>query len=362
MGNKKGRAGIVGAGILGKLVAYFLVEAGWNVTLFDEGPENPQKSSFSPSFTAAGMLAPYCELEYAEPSVIKLGVDSFALWPSILKQTGGNVYFQREGSLVVTHPQDKNEFQRLKRAVESFTSEPVMKHVKGEGLREYEPDIDPKINEGLFFPFEGQIDGTAIMAALGAYLRGVGATFHFETKAQKVEPNRVTTGSGAHDFDCVADCRGMGAKSDLKNFRGIRGEVLRIHAPDVSLRRPVRLMHPRYPIYVVPRPDHNYIIGATSVESEDLSEISVRGALELLSALYSLNTGFSEARITETAVQLRPAFLNNAPKIIHKKGLCRANGLYRHGYLASPKLAMLTANFVAEGKMEAGYESIFESE
>jgi glycine oxidase len=167
---------------------------------------------------------------------------------------------------------------------------------------------------------------------------------------------------GIYDFDFVADCRGFGAKPDLKNFRGVRGEVLRVHAPDVSFRRPVRLMHPRYPIYVVPRPNHNYIIGATSIESEDLSDISVRGALELMSALYSLCAGFSEARITETAVQLRPAFLNNAPKIIRQKGLCRSNGLYRHGYLASPKVAELTAALISGEKIEPGYETLFAGE
>ena len=358
----KGRVGIVGAGILGRLTAFFLLDTGWEITIFEEGPENPNNSSFSPSYAAAGMIAPYCELENRGANVTKLGFDSLALWPSIVERVGGNVFFQREGSLVVTHSQERQEFQGLQRTVEKFIPNPEMKLVNRDEIKEYEPDLDPSITEGLFFPLEGQIDGAGILAALGAHLEANGVTFHYNTKAIKIEAGRITTDAHSLRFDCVADCRGMGAKADLKNLRGVRGEIVRLHAPDVSLRRPVRLMHPRYPIYVVPRPDHNYIVGATTVESEDLSEISVRGALELLSALYSLNSGFSEARIKETAVQLRPAFLDNAPKVFHKKGLCRANGLYRHGYLSSPKVAALTAAFISEGKIEEGYESLFEPE
>ncbi|MBI3793489.1 MAG: glycine oxidase ThiO [Nitrospinae bacterium] len=361
MGNKAGRAGIIGAGILGRLTAYFLIELGWEVALFEEGPETPANSSFSPSYTAAGMLAPYCELEYAEPIVVKLGVASFPIWESVVKTVGGDVFYQREGSLVVAHQNDKNEFLRLKRAVEHFTSEPVMKQLKRDEIRECEPDVDPKISDGLFFPHEGQIDTGAIMRALSVHLKKNGATINFDTKAENPTPKKITTAKGSFDFDCVVDCRGMGAKADLKNLRGVRGEVFRVNAPDVSFRRPVRLIHPRYPIYVVPRPNHDYIIGATSIESEDLSTVSVRGALELLSALYSLSSGFSEARIMETATQLRPAFLDNAPKIIYKGGLCRANGLFRHGFLASPMLAKLTAGMVAGGKIEAGFESIYEA-
>ena len=68
--------------------------------------------------------------------------------------------------------------------------------------------------------------------------------------------------------------------------------MIRLHAPEVSLRRPVRLMHPRYPLYIAPKPDHVFVIGATEIESEDTSPASVRSTLELLSAAYSLHSGF----------------------------------------------------------------------
>jgi len=115
-----------------------------------------------------------------------------------------------------------------------------------------------------------------------------------------------------------------------------------LFAPEVNLQRPVRLMHPRYPLYIAPKQDHVYVIGATEIESDDTSEASVRSTLELLSAAYSLHSGFAEARILEINTQLRPALKNNLPGIRRIGDKClQINGLYRHGFLIAP--AMLDA-------------------
>jgi len=119
--------------------------------------------------------------------------------------------------------------------------------------------------------------------------------------------------------------------------RGVRGEVVRVHSPELALSRPIRLLHPRYPIYIAPKPDGVYVIGATQIESEDTSPTSVRSALELLSALYSVHPAFGEARILEMVTQCRPALPDNLPEIRWDGGrLIRINGLYRHGYLMAP--------------------------
>jgi glycine oxidase len=107
------------------------------------------------------------------------------------------------------------------------------------------------------------------------------------------------------------------------------------------LRRPTRLIHPRYPIYIAPKENDIYVVGATEIESEDLSNMSVRSAMELLSAVYTVHSGFAEARILEMATQCRPTLKNNLPEIrvLKEKGLTdliMINGLYRHGFMISP--------------------------
>lgn len=112
-----------------------------------------------------------------------------------------------------------------------------------------------------------------------------------------------------------------------------------LHAPNVHLSRPTRLIHPRYPIYIAPKENGIFKIGATEIESDDLSPVSVRSAMELLSAAYSVDTGFGEARILELVAQCRPTLPNNLPAVRRLGPRClQVNGLYRHGYLIAPAM------------------------
>ena len=107
------------------------------------------------------------------------------------------------------------------------------------------------------------------------------------------------------------------------------------------------MIHPRYPIYIAPKPDHVFVIGATEIETEDLSPASVRSTLELLSAAYTVHSGFAEARILEISTQARPTLSNNLPGIrqIGPRSL-QINGLYRHGFLIAPAMLDIVLEWV----------------
>lgn len=329
--------GIAGAGLMGRLLAEAATHAGWRVTLFDRDAADGTASC---GHVGAGMLAPWCELEHAEPLITALGSRSLALWPATVARLAQPVFLQQEGSLVVAHPHDRAELERLAALVRrAAPDDEAMRPVAAEALRTLEPELADRFADGLYFPREGQIDNLGLMAALAATLRERGADWRAASAVVALRPHTlITADGGAHRFDWVADCRGLGAKPDLTTLRGVRGEVLRLHAPEVALHRPVRLMHPRYPLYVVPRPHGHYVVGATSLESEDMSPPSVRSLLELLSAAYTLHPAFAEARLVSATVNCRPAFPDHLPRLAWQPGLLRANGLYRHGFLLGPAL------------------------
>ena len=52
---------------------------------------------------------------------------------------------------------------------------------------------------------------------------------------------------GAPDDGFIIDCRGLAARGELPGLRGVRGERLHLLTPDITLSRPVRLLHPRHP-------------------------------------------------------------------------------------------------------------------
>ncbi|MFN3525673.1 MAG: FAD-dependent oxidoreductase, partial [Paracoccus sp. (in: a-proteobacteria)] len=142
----------------------------------------------------------------------------------------------------------------------------------------------------------------------------------------------------------VIDARGMAAP--LPGLRGVRGEMAVLHAPEIQLSRPVRLLHPRHPLYIVPREGGLFMLGATQIESASRAPVSARSVLELLSAAYALDPRFGEASVVELGADLRPAFPDNIPRVTVRGRVLHLNGLFRHGYLMAPALAQQAADYL----------------
>ena len=125
--------------------------------------------------------------------------------------------------------------------------------------------------------------------------------------------------------------------------------MLLLRLREVSFSRPVRLLHPRTPVYVVPRPDGLFMVGATMIESDQGTRISARSMLELLSAAYALHPAFGEAEIVEIGTGVRAAFADNLPRLRGHGETLYVNGLYRHGFLIAPALARRAAEVTLHG-------------
>ncbi|MDE0839604.1 MAG: FAD-dependent oxidoreductase, partial [Kiritimatiellae bacterium] len=275
--------GIAGAGIMGRLMALALHEKGWQVSLYDADQEQGTDSC---TWVGAGMLAPSCELESAEPDVARMGDAALARWPELLAGLDAPVGFSHKGSLVVAHPGDRSELERLHdRVVSGRADASFMRRVLADDIAELEPGLGTRFSSGLYFPGEAHINNRDLLIALAATLHARGIAWHRPVDVLAVEAGGVLRmADGGATFDMVLDCRGLGARAQLTDLRGVRGELVYLEAPEVALTRPVRLMHPRYPIYVVPRGDGVFVVGATAIESEDRGPVTVRSVMELLSA------------------------------------------------------------------------------
>ena len=152
--------------------------------------------------------------------------------------------------------------------------------------------------------------------------------------------------------ETIIDCRGLGARDELPDLRGVRGERIVVRTREVDLQRPVRLLHPRHPLYVVPWGDGLFMVGASVIESEDAGPVSVRSALELLGSAYALHPAFGEAEIVDMGAGVRPSFPDNVPKIVVRGRTLHVNGLYRHGFLLAPALAELAAAYLETGAID----------
>jgi glycine oxidase len=307
---------IAGAGVAGLCCAYELARRGHDVTVYEMADSLNQNSC---SYFAGGMLAPWCERESAEEQVLTLGKQAIDWWAGITNVTRG-------GTLVVAPQRDAAELTRFARR--TCGHEPA-------DVKALEPALGQR--RGLFFAGEAHLDPRQALQDLARECTELGVVFHFGAPAQ-----------AAVDVNCT------GLAANLPGLRPVRGEMLYIRSRDVVLTRTVRLLHPRFPVYVVPRGDGVHMVGATMIESNAAGPVTLRSMMELLGALYTLHPGFAEAEILETGTGLRPAFCDNLPRVQRVGSTWHVNGLYRHGYLLAPAMAQQLADRICE---EVVYEN-----
>ncbi|MDE3027311.1 MAG: FAD-dependent oxidoreductase [Paracoccaceae bacterium] len=302
---------VLGSGVVGLCVATALSDAGLPVEVIEPEGAPPPVSRL-----AGGMLAPFCEGESAPEIIVTRGQAALEWWAAHVSSV------ERQGTLVLAALRDANELDRFARATREH------RWVEPGTL---EPDLAGRFARGLFFETEAHMDPRAALSILRETLRARGVVFREGTPAGR-----------------IVDCRGMAAAPSLTDLRAVRGEMLEVVTPEVGLTRTVRLLHPRFPCYIVPRGDGRYMIGATMVESARPGPITARAVMELLSAAYTVHPAFAEAEVIATGAGLRPSFPDNIPAIRRDGDRIHVNGMYRHGFLMAPVLATALARMMTE--------------
>ncbi|MEJ2434828.1 MAG: FAD-dependent oxidoreductase [Pseudolabrys sp.] len=260
-------------------------KAGRQVALYERDQPSMTQST---GHWAGGMLAPHCESEAAEPLITRLGLRSLELWREALPDTPFN------GSLVVAHGRDRADFERFARLASGH------RRIGAEEIAALEPALAGRFSEALFFPGEGHVEPRRVIPALHDKLRAAGVPIAFGQAAAPRELDGL-----------VVDCRGIAARETSPTLRGVKGEIIVIETSEIALARPVRLIHPRWSLYIVPRADNRFLIGAV-----------------------------------EFGAALRPAFPDNLPRITVDNSGISVNGLYRHGFLLAPAIAEITVAHV----------------
>lgn len=310
---------IAGAGLAGLACAYALVRRGASVTVFERAEVLGAESV---ARFAGGMLAPWCERESAEDAVVRLGGRAFDWWAQITP-------VHRRGTLVLALRRDLAEIARFGRRTSAYRT------VSGAEVAALEPALAGRFQQGLFFEQEAHLDPRRALRDLAAEVGRLGGEIRLGSPA----PARVDL-----------DCRGIHAA--LPGLRTVRGEMALLRCPEVEINRTLRLLHPRTPIYLVPRGDGHYMLGATMVESDHAGAPTLRALMELMGAAYALSPAFAEAEVVETGAGLRPAYPDNLPRLEWRDGTLHLNGLYRHGFLLAPALAEAAADQLMERRDE----------
>ena len=304
------RIAIVGAGIMGRMLAWRLAPQ-HDVVVYDAD----LSGQCSAAWAAGGMLSPTAELMQADQTLYQLASAGLALWHTWFAPHHDAIGWQQQGSVLMAHRHDHADLQHQVNRIRKVLGADADQHIVQREDLQY------------FLPEEACVDVRKVLAFLG------------QAPVQWCEQRIDHIDAVAKTVDVCIDCRGYHLDSAFADLRAVRGELLYVRAPDVNIAQPIRLIHPRYPIYIIPRGDGVYAIGASEIEVDDCSPMSVRTCMELLGAAYGIDPGFAEARIMEMAIGLRPALPSNHPEIQQTGNIIAVNGLYRHGFLLAPILA-----------------------
>ncbi|MDX2266237.1 MAG: FAD-dependent oxidoreductase [Hyphomicrobiales bacterium] len=319
-----------GAGVVGVWQALTLARAGHAVRLIDS---SPAPFAAGASRRAAAMIAPYCEAEAGGPLILEWGLRSLALWrehhPDLV----------RNGTLVVAAPRDRPELTRFARLTQNW------RLLGRDDLASLEPSLGERHAAALFYADEAHVEPAIALPQLLRDAQNAGCEVAFGADVGAKQSD-LSLSSRA---DWIIDCRGMAAAPDLPGLRGVRGEMAVIASGEVRLSRPVRLLHPRFPLYIAPWAGGRFMVGATVIESSDPGTVTVRSALDLLAAALAVHPAFAEARIEGLHAEVRPAFSDNLPRIIASGRRIHVNGVHRHGFLLAPALAEMVRAYVETG-------------
>lgn len=349
------RIGIAGSGLMGSLLAYEMQRLGWQVSIFESTPTQAEGSC---GYMAAGLISAYSELQTEDFFLTQLADSALHYWRNLHQELAENFFFRESGTLCIAHPQDQVELKHCEKIIMAKGLK-TPQHFLRLSAQKIAAELK-NFHHAIYFPQEAHLDPSSLFEHLKKVLNKKSVIWYTNHFVSDLGSGYIQCGRDEWQFDYVFDCRGLGAKSSLSDLRGVRGELILLHAPEVNLQTPIRLLHPRYSLYIVPRPQHIYVLGASNIDCEDNSPISVQTTLELLSGAYSIHKSFAQARIIKTLVNCRPAFANHLPKVIYHPKWIQINGLYRHGFLYAAFIVTEILHFLTKTKPPtAAFSKIF---
>jgi len=245
---------VVGGGVLGRCLAWRASRAGAQVALYDAAGSRGEGSA---AWVAAGIIAPTAEAVDADLQIYEMGRHSLALWPQWLAQLPRPVFYRDHGTLLIWHAEDAGEAFRVERMLALHRAHADITRVERARVGELEPALGTRFQHALYLAGDAQLDNRELLMAVALALEDAGVECHWDT---------VISDEALPAAGFVVDCRGMGARRDWPHLRGVRGEIVRLHAPDIELHHMLRLLHARCPVYIVPRAEGRLVVGATSTQ------------------------------------------------------------------------------------------------
>ena len=345
---------IVGGGVIGCSIAYYLACEGVRVTVLEKGEIGNEASC-----AAAGMLAPMAEAGEGGP-FRDLGVASLRMFeelaPRLREESGIDIEYLKSGILRI--PLSDAEAESL-RELARFGAPLELHWLERDELRTLEPAVNPAAAGALYSPEEHQVNADRLVRAFaaaaerrGAVLRRGASVTAFQTDGKRVTGVRTTDEKLSAGHVVLA----AGAWSArLAAALGLALPVFPVRGQMMAL--PASRSTPRHILwgnggYLVPKANGLLFAGATTEKVGFRKNTTQKSLADIKRMTAPLAPALSSIRPADAWAGLRPGSGDGLPilgPLPDREGLTIATGHYRNGILLSPVTGRLIARSILDG-------------
>ncbi len=308
---------IIGGGVIGCAIAYFLRKKQVNVILLERGEIGGQASS-----AAAGLLAPLGPLSGPGPfaDLILAGFSSLSsLVPELEETSGIRMGYERTGALrTIRNPKRVTHLQKRLKNWQPLGLQ--LYWLSGEEARQREPLLAPDICAAVYAPEESQIQASCVVQAFARAAQLAGAEIYPQqevngiiTQNKRVVGVRTTQGE---TIGCDRLILASGAWAAQCNaWLDITLPITPLHGQLIVLLQPApRLKHIVFgeAAYLAPKGDR-LLIGATKEEMGFDTSVMEEGSSWLYATATRLIPALAEGKIQASWAGLRPKTPDSHP-------------------------------------------------
>jgi glycine oxidase len=353
---------IVGGGIFGLAIGWYLARAGSRVTVLEQG-----RVGGGASWAAAGMLMPWKLSATFSDHLFAMQRVSHGLWPAFVKQlapfsekrldyhTGGRFFVAMSGKVA----------KRLKKQFDYHHDVGLpVKWLSGVEVRTRAPYLGPMVEAAIFSPMGHAVDNRQIVQGLRrAFLQAGGRLLEHTSVQEVLISDQVVRGVRLSTTTIAADTVIIATGAWTAQLAGLSPAMQRASKPrkgqtltlQMSVTSPLVDRTVIGPVYLVPRRDGRLIVG-TTVEREAGYDTrnTVDGVYHILNKARRMVPGVEQLPLLEMGAGLRPTGPDRLPVLgpTDVRGLILATGAHSSGILLTPVVARAVAKFVNEGQID----------
>jgi glycine oxidase len=359
--NQKFEVAIIGGGIIGCSIAYYLAKEKMNVALF-EGNQIGSKSTSA----AGGMLGAHSECDGDFDVFFPFARSSQYAYSQLKEElnhlSGFDIGYRKGGIIKLAY--NEPDINGLR----SIVSQPTVKWLDKEAVWEMEPDISSNLLGAAYIEEDVNVMPNAVCQAFAKSAQILGASlfefspvldiqkknnsFLVQTATSHVEAKHVVIASGVWSTTFF---RQLGLDHQLTP---VKGECLSVIDEKATLKHTIFHDH----CYIVPRNNGRLVIGATMIENDWDEKVSLSGIETIIAKAKTMLPTVADMKIDSFWAGLRPQTFDQKPFIgrhPEEEGILFATGHYRNGILLAPATGQMIRDLILKRQIKSEWVEAF---